>query len=131
MSLELRDIHKHFGSVRANDGVSMSVESGSLHGLLGENGAGKTTTLRSIIGLTPPRSGSATFDGQAIAGKQPFQVARMGIGFVPEDRVIFPDLTVRENLEMGGYLEKSKDMGNESENLESKILNKGIVNDKK
>jgi branched-chain amino acid transport system ATP-binding protein len=76
------------------------VDHGEVVCILGRNGVGKTTTLRSIIGLTPPRSGSALFDGQEIVGKKPFEIARQGIGFVPEDRLIFPDLTVRENLEM-------------------------------
>ena len=68
--------------------------------MLGRNGAGKTTTFRSIIGLTPPRSGKILYQGQEIAGKKPFRIARLGIGFVPEDRRIYQDLTVRENLEV-------------------------------
>jgi branched-chain amino acid transport system ATP-binding protein len=69
--------------------------------ILGRNGVGKSTLLRSIIGLTPPRSGAVRFKGQDVKGKQPYQIARMGVGFVPEDRIIFPSLTVKENLEMG------------------------------
>jgi branched-chain amino acid transport system ATP-binding protein len=68
--------------------------------LLGRNGAGKTTTVRSIMGLTPPRSGRIVLDGQGIAGIPPFRVARLGLGFVPEDRRVFPNLTVHENLEV-------------------------------
>lgn len=68
--------------------------------MLGRNGAGKTTTFRSIIGLTPPRSGKILYQGQEITGKKPFRIARLGIGFVPEDRRIYQDLTVRENLEV-------------------------------
>jgi branched-chain amino acid transport system ATP-binding protein len=81
--------------------LSMKMNEGEVACILGRNGVGKTTTLKSIIGLAPPRSGSIVFLGVEIMGKQPFEIARMGIGFVPEDRVIFPDLTVKENLEMG------------------------------
>jgi branched-chain amino acid transport system ATP-binding protein len=108
MLLELQNINTFYGISHILFDVSLEVDHGEVVCILGRNGVGKTTTLRSIIGLTPPRSGSAVFDGQAIAGKQPFQVARMGIGFVPEDRVIFPDLTVRENLEMGVRKKSSK-----------------------
>jgi branched-chain amino acid transport system ATP-binding protein len=73
---------------------------GDLACILGRNGVGKTTTLRSIIGLTPPQKGSIRFLGVEIKGKKPYEIARLGMGFVPEDRVIFPDLTVRENLEI-------------------------------
>lgn len=101
MLLELRDINTFYGISHILFDVSLEVDHGEVVCILGRNGVGKTTTLRSIVGLTPPSSGSALFDGQEIVGKQSFQIARRGIGFVPEDRVIFPDLTVRENLEMG------------------------------
>jgi branched-chain amino acid transport system ATP-binding protein len=101
MLLELRDINTFYGISHILFDVSLEVDRGEVVCILGRNGVGKTTTLRSIMGLTPPRSGSALFDGQEIAGKQSFEIARRGIGFVPEDRLIFPDLTVRENLEMG------------------------------
>ncbi len=81
--------------------VSLRMEKGELVCLLGRNGAGKTTTLRSIIGLTPPRSGSIKFNGQEVAGKRPHQIVRLGMGYVPGDRRIYPDLTVLENLEVG------------------------------
>jgi branched-chain amino acid transport system ATP-binding protein len=81
--------------------LSLKMNEGEVACILGRNGVGKTTTLKSIIGLAPPRSGSIVFLGVEIMGKQPFEIARLGIGFVPEDRVIFPDLTVKENLEMG------------------------------
>jgi len=100
MLLELRDINTFYGISHILFDVSLEVDHGEVVCILGRNGVGKTTTLRSIIGLTPPRSGSALFDEQEIVGKQPFEIARRGIGFVPEDRLIFPDLTVRENLEM-------------------------------
>ena len=81
-------------------GVSLEVGQGEIVCLLGRNGAGKTTTLRSIMGLTPPRAGSIRFAGAEIAGRQPFEIARLGIGYVPDDRRVFPDLTVEENLEI-------------------------------
>ena len=80
--------------------MSLRVEEGQIVALLGKNGVGKTTTLRSIMGLTPPRKGEIKWKGKAIQGKKPFEVARLGIGFVPEDRAIFPDITVRDNLEV-------------------------------
>jgi len=80
--------------------ISLSVGEKEVVCLLGRNGAGKTTTLRSIIGLTPPRSGGVLFKGAAIQGRAPFQIARLGLAYVPDDRRIFPDLTVQENLEL-------------------------------
>jgi branched-chain amino acid transport system ATP-binding protein len=81
-------------------GISLSVDQGEVVCLLGRNGAGKTTTLRSIIGLTQSRSGSIIFNGTAIQRQPPFQNARLGLGYVPDDRRIFQDLTVQENLEL-------------------------------
>lgn len=101
MILEVKDIHTYYGMSHILFGVSLSVKKGEVVALLGRNGAGKTTTLRSIIGLAPPKSGSIQFKGQEIAGRPPYEIARLGIGFVPEDRRIFPDLTVLENLEVG------------------------------
>ncbi|MFQ5878894.1 MAG: ABC transporter ATP-binding protein [Dehalococcoidia bacterium] len=98
--LVLDEIHTFYGLSHVLFGVSLSVQEGEVVALLGRNGAGKTTTLRSIIGLTPPRSGSIRFKGEEIQGKPPYAIARQGIAFVPEDRRIFPDLTVRENLQV-------------------------------
>lgn len=100
MSLEVNDMNTSYGLSHILFNVSLKVEEGETVCLLGRNGVGKTTTLRSIMGLTPPRSGSIRFAGEEIGGKKPFEIARRGIGFVPEDRIIFPDLTVRENLEI-------------------------------
>jgi len=80
--------------------LSLTVEAGEVVCLLGRNGAGKTTTVRTIIGLTPPRAGRITLRGRDVAGLPPFRIARLGIGFVPEDRRVFPNLTVHENLEV-------------------------------
>jgi len=98
MIIEIKDIHTYYGTSHILFGVSMHVEEGESVCLLGRNGAGKTTTLKSIIGLTPPKKGSIRFKGKEIAGKPPYRIARMGVGFVPDDRRIFPDLTVRQNI---------------------------------
>jgi len=98
--LEVRDLVTAYGAGPVIHGVSFGVEAGEVVCLLGRNGAGKTTTLRSIVGLTPPRSGRIEVNGEAIAGRQPFEVARLGIGYVPDDRRIFAELTVEENLEI-------------------------------
>jgi branched-chain amino acid transport system ATP-binding protein len=100
MLLEVDSINTFYGMSHILFDLSLSVEKGEIVCLLGRNGAGKTTTLRSIIGLTPPLSGSIIFEGQEIRSKQAFRIARLGIGFVPEDMLIIPDLTVRENLEI-------------------------------
>jgi branched-chain amino acid transport system ATP-binding protein len=98
--LAARDLVTGYGLGAVIHGVSFDVEAGEVVCLLGRNGAGKSTTLRSIMGLTPPRSGRVEFKGQEITRHQPFQVARLGIGYIPDDRRIFADLTVEENLEI-------------------------------
>jgi len=98
MMLEVNGIHTYYGSSHILFGISFHVDTGEAVCLLGRNGAGKTTTFRSIIGLTPPRSGSIRFKGTEIAGKPPYRIAQQGVGFVPDDRRIFPDLTVRQNI---------------------------------
>lgn len=100
MILKVRDLVTAYGVGAVIHGVSFDVEAGEVVCLLGRNGAGKTTTLRSVMGLTPPRSGQIEFKGMDITGRQPFEAARLGIGYVPDDRRIFPDLTVEENLEI-------------------------------
>ena len=98
--LEVREIHTAYGLSRVLFGVSIDVAAGECVCLLGRNGVGKSTTMRSIMGLTPPQSGRVTFKGTDITGWEPYRVARAGIGFVPEDRRIFADLTVWENLDV-------------------------------
>ncbi len=100
MMLEVRDIHTFYGESHVLWGISLFVKAGEVVALLGRNGMGKSTTLKSIIGLTPPRRGRILYRGEEISRKPPFQIARLGIGYVPEDRRIFSDLTVRENLEV-------------------------------
>ncbi len=98
--LEVRDIHTFFGQFHILQGVTVEVPKGSITALLGRNGAGKTTTLKSVLGLTPPRQGQVIFNGQQIQGRRSFDIAAMGIGFVPEHRAIFRDLSVAENLKI-------------------------------
>jgi branched-chain amino acid transport system ATP-binding protein len=100
MILEVKEIYTSYGLSQILFGVSLQVAGGEVISLLGRNGVGKTTTLRSVMGLTPPRSGSIIWKNQNIAGKAPHQIAKMGIGFVPEDRRVFADLTVWENLDV-------------------------------
>jgi len=96
--LEVDQIQTFIGQYHILNGVSLSVQPGSITALLGRNGAGKTTTLKSIIGLAPPQVGEVRFAGARISGKRTFQIARLGIGYVPEQRAIFRDLTVTEHL---------------------------------
>jgi branched-chain amino acid transport system ATP-binding protein len=98
--LEVEGIHTFYGLSHILFGVSLRVEPGEIVCLLGRNGAGKTTTMKSIIGLTPPKQGSIRFKGEEITGREPYSLARKGIGYVPDDRRIFADLTVGENLEI-------------------------------
>ncbi|MEW6178917.1 MAG: ABC transporter ATP-binding protein [Chloroflexota bacterium] len=98
--LEVESIHTFIGQFHILEGVSLRVPRGSITVLLGRNGAGKTTTLKSILGLTPPRQGVVRFDGQPIQGKPAYEIAAMGIGYVPEHRAIFRNLTVAENLKI-------------------------------
>jgi len=112
--LEVLDIHTHIKQFHILQGVTVQVPKGSIVSLLGRNGAGKTTTLKSILGLTPPRSGKIILDGQEIQGKRSYDIASMGIGFVPEHRAIFRDLSVLENLQIAernkGELARKEDL---------------------
>jgi branched-chain amino acid transport system ATP-binding protein len=98
--LAVQDIHAAYGSSRVLFGISLDVAQGECVCLLGRNGVGKTTTMRAIMGLTPPSAGRVVWKDTDIAGWPPHRVARAGIGFVPEDRRIFAELTVRENLDV-------------------------------
>lgn len=107
--LEVDDIHSYYGESHVLEGVSLSVESGEVVALVGRNGVGKTTTLRSILQLTPPRSGSVQFRGDELVGLAPHEVADRGVGWIPEERRIFGHLTVEENVRVavpdGGDIE--------------------------
>jgi branched-chain amino acid transport system ATP-binding protein len=99
--LELKDVHTHYGLSHVLQGVSLRVDAGEVVGLFGRNGVGKTTVMKTIAGWVAPSQGSVFFDGQAIGGVASERICRQGIGFVPEDRRIFPGLTVEENLVLG------------------------------
>lgn len=98
--LEVKDINSFYGKSHILFGISLSVQSGQVVGLIGRNGAGKSTTLKSIIGLVPPRQGSIVYRGQTISGLSSHKIAKKGVGYVPEDRRVFSDLTVLDNLEI-------------------------------
>jgi branched-chain amino acid transport system ATP-binding protein len=98
--LEIQGIHTFIGQFHILEGVNVNVPQGSVTVLLGRNGAGKTTTLRSVMGMTPPSSGQIRFAGERISGKRPHTIAKMGIGYVPEHRAIFKELSVAENLQI-------------------------------
>lgn len=100
MILEVEEVHTAYGLSQVLFGVSLRLDRGECVCLLGRNGVGKTTTMRSVMGLTPPARGAIRWKGENLVGLRPHQVARRGIGFVPEDRRIFPDLTVWENLDV-------------------------------
>ena len=99
--LEVEGIHTFYGLSHILFGVSLRVDLKEVVCLLGRNGAGKTTTMKSIIGITPPKQGSIRFKGEEIVGIEPYLLTRKGIGYIPDDRRIFADLTVGENLEIG------------------------------
>ncbi len=99
--LEVLDLHTFYGRSHVLQGVKLKVDSGEIVCLLGRNGVGKSTTLKSIIGLTPPRDGKILFEGQEIQGRRADEISRLGISYVPEERRIFPMLTVKENLILG------------------------------
>jgi branched-chain amino acid transport system ATP-binding protein len=111
MQLEVENINTFYGLSHILFDVSLKVDHGEVVVLLGRNGAGKTTTMRSIMGLTPPKHGTVKFNGQDITALPPYKVARLGLGFVPEDRRIFPDLTVHANLDVGRQKSKSQGKG--------------------
>jgi branched-chain amino acid transport system ATP-binding protein len=104
--LELEDVRTAYGAIEALKGISISVEEGEVVTLIGSNGAGKSTTLRSISGLTPPRSGSIRYKGEEISTLPAQDIVRLGISQSPEGRRCFQRMTVRENLELGAYLRR-------------------------
>jgi branched-chain amino acid transport system ATP-binding protein len=105
-ALELDGIHAYYGRAHILDGVTLAVRRGEVAVLLGRNGAGKSTTLKSAIGLVPIARGAVRFAGRRIDGLAPFRIAALGLGYVPEERRIFTDLTVAENLEVGRQRER-------------------------
>ena len=106
--LELKDVHTYYGNIHALKGVSLKVEQGEIVTLIGSNGAGKSTTLRTIQGINRPRSGTILLEGEALEKLPPHEIAGRGVAQSPEGRMIFPRMTVLENLEMGAYARKDK-----------------------
>jgi branched-chain amino acid transport system ATP-binding protein len=107
--LELKNVNTFYGNIQALHGVSLNIDKGEIVTLIGANGAGKSTTLMSICGGVPPRSGEIIFDGKPIHGVKADRIVRMGISQVPEGRLIFPEMTVMENLDLGAFLRNDKD----------------------
>lgn len=106
MILEVSDIVTLYGQSLVLNRVSLTVDKGEIVALLGRNGAGKTTTMRSIMGLTPPRSGSIKLIGTEISGKQPYEIAKLGVGYSPDECRIFANLSAEDNLLLAGRLEE-------------------------
>jgi len=106
--LAIRDLTVRYGGIQALHGISLSVPQGNIVTLIGANGAGKSTTLRTISGLVPPASGSILFDGKEIAGHPAHRIVAAGLAHVPEGRLVFPELSVKENLRMGAYLRRDR-----------------------
>lgn len=108
--LKVDDIHVYYGSIHAVKGVSFEVNEGEIVTLIGANGAGKSTTLNAVAGLLKPRSGTVTFDGKEILGFPANKIVPLGLALCPEGRRIFQNMTVRENLEMGGYTRSAEEV---------------------
>ena len=106
--LEIKNLAVSYGAITALHGISLSVPAGGIVTLIGSNGAGKTTALKTISGLLKPRSGEILYDGKNIAGRPTHQIVKLGLSHVPEGRMIFANLTVMENLQMGAYLQKDR-----------------------
>lgn len=107
--LELNDVHTYYGNIHALKGISLSVTKGEIVTLIGSNGAGKTTTLRTIQGLIRPRTGSIKLEGEELTKLPPHLITERGVSQSPEGRLIFPRMTVLENLEMGAFSRRDKD----------------------
>ena len=106
--LDLDDVHVHYGAIHALKGVTIDVETGQIVTLVGANGAGKSTTLRAISGLLKPSQGAIRFQGKSLAGCPAHEIVRLGISHVPEGRIVFANLSVEDNLELGAYLRKDR-----------------------
>ncbi len=116
--LALEDVHAFYGASHVLQGVSLAVARGEIACLLGRNGVGKSTTLKTIMGIVPPGDGAVTFEGRPLRGLRPFEIARLGIAYVPEDRRILPRLTVRENLDLGCCSEARVDRATRTDRLQ-------------
>ncbi len=106
--LKLRNVNTFYGNIQALRNINIEVGQGEIITLIGANGAGKTTTLMTISGVVPPRTGEVLYNGKPIHKTKPDKIVKMGISQVPEGRLIFPDLTITENLDMGAFLRDDK-----------------------
>jgi branched-chain amino acid transport system ATP-binding protein len=106
--LELRDVEAAYGSIQILHGVSLHVNPGEVVAVIGPNGAGKSTTFKVVMGFITHLGGEIVFDGQSLVGQRPNRVLGLGLGYVPQGRVVFAQMTVRENLQMGAYLERDR-----------------------
>jgi branched-chain amino acid transport system ATP-binding protein len=106
--LQLRDVQAGYGSIQILHGVSLHVNEGEVVSVIGPNGAGKSTTFKVIMGFITYRGGEIVFDGRNLIGQRPDRILALGLGYVPQGRIVFSQMTARENLEMGGYLERDK-----------------------
>ncbi|WP_319759402.1 ABC transporter ATP-binding protein [Maridesulfovibrio sp.] len=107
--LKLKNVNTFYGNIQALRNINIEVKQGEIITLIGANGAGKTTTLMTISGVVPPRTGEVLYNGEPIHKSKPDKIVKMGISQVPEGRLIFPDLTITENLDMGAFLRDDKD----------------------
>ena len=107
--LELRNVNTYYGNIQALRDINLTIGEGEIVTLIGANGAGKSTTLMTICGATPPRTGEVLFEGKPIHSMKPNEIVKLGISQVPEGRLIFPDLTVQENLDLGAFLRSDKE----------------------
>ena len=117
MTLEIKDLHVSYGGIRALKGISLKVEDGQIVTLIGANGAGKSTTLRALSGLEKVQSGQILYDGADITGIASKEIVRRGLVMVPEGRLIFPDMTVLENLRIGAYLRRDREIAKDIDNV--------------
>jgi branched-chain amino acid transport system ATP-binding protein len=117
--LDVHDAHVRYGLARAVNGTSLTVQAGSITAIVGPNGAGKSSLLKAISGLVPLSGGSITFDGVALNGRTPREIAALGIAHVPEGRRVFAKMSVAENLKLGGYLRKPRDVDESMEQVYS------------
>ena len=116
--LVIEDLVTAYGTIEALQGVTLEAKEGKITCLLGPNGAGKTTLMFSIAGILHPRRGSVLLNGQELIGKSPREVVRRGLALVPENRLVFPELSVRENLRLGAYLRPAREKAGIAEDLE-------------
>ncbi|MBR3305044.1 MAG: ABC transporter ATP-binding protein [Christensenellaceae bacterium] len=115
--LEINDLNVYYGAIHAIQGVSFNVREGEILTLIGANGAGKSTILKTISGILHSRTGSVNFNGEDISGTAPYKITRKGLSYVPEGRMVFSQLTVQENLEMGGYVRNQSEIAPAIDNV--------------